>query len=913
MSMPDTKRELLDYLDKATREMTLSSVQDFSTARIAADISISRNLASQYLNELVREGLAVKVSTHPVLYFHKIGLERYLLAKLGQMEYPSMTALLNSVSMLPQHDFDKAIGRNFSLNSCIAQLKSAVEYPPVGLPILLVGETGTGKALLARLTYEFGIEHGVLPASARYVHVDCLRYGDDEQALRRDLAGYADTPGLLEAASGGVLFFDDISQLSAGGRDVLVSLASQMGSSEREKRDIAMRARLMFSASASVTDSRIRQLARSIPVVVSLPALEDRTVEERTALIQHFLRAEGRRVSADVSISRGALRALVNANFEDNIDGLRTCIINCCAGAYLNGEKDRLVIRAYNLPAPMLVPSLPKDDDNQLVNCDKSSASQYSAPRSQQYFEGIIDVWEALRVGRTSFGEFLSEATARVRSYQDYLNFDNIVGDMRAISYEQILVPLFEEIGSAHDVDLSRMNARLFSLALVGQLWGGDALPSWRAEHDADFQELLPTLALHLRQTAIIVEQVVVSVKASLGVEPDSLAKTLLFLDINSTVSVSRGRDHVGIILCHGYSTATSIADAANRILHSHIFDAIDMTYDQQVADVVGPLRRLVGRHAYCSAVTLLVDMGSLSDTVDALSGVTGADLIIVKNVSTGLALEVGAAIKARENVEVQLEAMSVSCAPSFRVVHGDRNADAIVFCSESGVTAAEKIRLLFAESLSPEVADHFVVADYRDLSKNGAASPIFSRYAVRAIVGTMDPGIEGVPFVAFENILWSGTTERLDRELVRWIGEEGIAIFHDSVVKRLTLLNVIESLTILNPDKLFSEVERAVSSLQDLTGQSIDPAATIGLYVHLCCLVERLVTKTTVNAYIGEEDFVRSHTDFIEAFRTSFSKISAHYRVEVPTAEIAYVYDYIHSKRASREHASEMAALADE
>ena len=907
MSSSDTKKELLDHLDAATRGMALSSLKDFSTARIAADINVSRNLASQYLNELVREGLAVKVNAHPVLYFHKRGLELFLQATLSEPEYPSMSTLLNSVDMMPQHDFDKAIGSNLSLSSCIAQLKSAVEYPPIGLPVLLVGETGTGKSLLARLTYEFGVSRGVLAASARFVRIDCSRYGDDEQALRHDLSG------LVESASGGVLFFDDIAQLSAGGRDALVGLASRMSSVSHAKRETPMRLRVMFSASVSAGDPRIRQFARTIPVVVTVPALEERSAEERTALVQHFLRIEGRRISADVSISRGALRSLVGASFEDNIDGLRTSIINCCAGAYLSDDEGRLVIRSYNLPAPVLGSGYLREDDDQLVSCDKAIASQRAVPRAHQYFEGIANLWQAFRAGRTSFGEFLSEATSRVRSYQDYLNFENIGSDVRAVSYEQVLVPIFEEVGMAHDVDLSRMSSRFFALALVGQLWGGDTLPSWRAEHDADFQELLPVLSLHLRRTATVVEQIVAATRAALGVDPDALAKTLLILDLNTAVSASRGRDHVGIILCHGYATATSIADAANRILRAHIYDAIDMTYDQQVSDVIAPLRRLVERYAYCSQVTLLVDMGSLTDAADALAGVTSADLIIVSNVSTGLALEVGASIKAGENVETRLESTAASCTPGFRVVRGGRNEDAIVFCSESGVAAAEKIRLLFSESLPPEVADRLVVADYRDLAKNGADAPAFARYAVRAIVGTMDPGIEGVPFVAFEEILFSGTTERLDKVLVRWIGEEGIATFHESVVKRLTLQNVFESLTILNPEKLFAEVERAVTSLQDLTGREIAPAATIGLYVHLCCLVERLVTKSAVDAYTGEEDFVRENAAFIEAFRTSFSKISAHYRVDVPTSEIAYVYDYIHSKRATREHAPELADLADE
>ena len=224
------------------------------------------------------------------------------------------------------------------------------------------------------------------------------------------------------------------------------------------------------------------------------------------------------------------------------------------------------------------------------------------------------------------------------------------------------------------------------------------------------------------------------------------------------------------------------------------------------------------------------------------------------------------------------------------------------------------QIRNLFAESLPPEVANKLVAADYQKLAKEGAQSQAFQGHAVRAIVGTMDPGIEGIPFVAFENILYSGMTDRFDAVLVRWIGKEGLTAFHSSVWKRLTLQNVIESLVILNPERLFAEVESAVKLLQELDDHAIAPAATIGLYVHLCCLVERLVTKTPIDAYADEVAFERDHSDFITAFRRSFQDISRHYRVEVPTTEIAYVFDYITSKSATRERPSnQAAALVDE
>ena len=67
-----------------------------------------------------------------------------------------------------------------------------------------------------------------------------------------------------------------------------------------------------------------------------------------------------------------------------------------------------------------------------------------------------------------------------------------------------------------------------------------------------------------------------------------------------------------------------------------------------------------------------------------------------------------------------------------------------------------------------------------------------------------------------------------------------------------------------------------------------------IGLYVHLCCLVERLVTKTAIENYEDLEYFEEHHQDFIGEVRESFKGISNHYKVELPVSEIAYIYDYI-------------------
>ena len=80
MSISETKDEILAHLDDATRTLAPGSTSAFTTASIANHCNVSRNLASQYLNELVRAGLVVKVNARPVIFLHRRSLERYLQA-----------------------------------------------------------------------------------------------------------------------------------------------------------------------------------------------------------------------------------------------------------------------------------------------------------------------------------------------------------------------------------------------------------------------------------------------------------------------------------------------------------------------------------------------------------------------------------------------------------------------------------------------------------------------------------------------------------------------------------------------------------------------------------------------------------------------------------------------------------------
>lgn len=60
------------------------------------------------------------------------------------------------------------------------------------------------------------------------------------------------------------------------------------------------------------------------------------------------------------------------------------------------------------------------------------------------------------------------------------------------------------------------------------------------------------------------------------------------------------------------------------------------------------------------------------------------------------------------------------------------------------------------------------------------------------------------------------------------------LKMFNENVAKNFTLDNIVNHLTILNPQKVMEDVEEIVSELEKLFKCSLDITTKVGVYVHL-------------------------------------------------------------------------------
>ncbi|HSE03186.1 MAG TPA: sigma 54-interacting transcriptional regulator, partial [Methylomirabilota bacterium] len=194
--------------------------------------------------------------------------------------------------------------------------------------VLLLGETGTGKELFARL-----IHHNGPRRAAKFVAQNCGAL--PESLLESELFGHtrgaftgatAERKGLFEEADGGTIFLDEVGEMSPGMQLRLLRVLQEgeirrIGASAARTVDVRVLAATNTDLEADLEAGRFRKdlYYRLNVFPIRLPPLRDR-VEDIPTLAEHFLRVYRERARRAVpSISPEAMRCLRAYPFPGNV------------------------------------------------------------------------------------------------------------------------------------------------------------------------------------------------------------------------------------------------------------------------------------------------------------------------------------------------------------------------------------------------------------------------------------------------------------------------------------------------------------------------------------------------------------------------------------------------------------------
>ncbi len=196
--------------------------------------------------------------------------------------------------------------------------------------VLVTGETGTGKELIARTIHESSLRR-----SRPWVDINCAAL--PENLVESELFGYekgafsgADSskPGLFEMADRGTLFLDEIGELQLHTQVKLLRVLDgqpfyRLGGHRKIKVDVRIVAATNQDLEAAVREGRFRQdlYHRLGQFQLRVPPLRERP-EDIVALAEHFLRLK----APSKNFSTQAISALLSHGWPGNIRELRNLV-----------------------------------------------------------------------------------------------------------------------------------------------------------------------------------------------------------------------------------------------------------------------------------------------------------------------------------------------------------------------------------------------------------------------------------------------------------------------------------------------------------------------------------------------------------------------------------------------------------
>jgi two-component system nitrogen regulation response regulator NtrX len=236
---------------------------------------------------------------------------------------------------------------------------------PTAARVLITGENGTGKELVARALHE---------ASPRrdgpFVEVNCAAIPSEliESELFGHMKGsftgaFADRTGKFEQADGGTLFLDEVGDMSLPAQAKLLrvlqeGVVTRIGGSKSIQVDVRVLAATNKNLDLEIADGHFREdlLYRLNVVPIEVPPLRER-VEDIPGLVAYF--AEQLAAGAGISIrkfSAEALRRLQSRSWPGNIRELRNAVERVLILA--SGK----TVSATDIDT--LVPEPPEDEDD---------------------------------------------------------------------------------------------------------------------------------------------------------------------------------------------------------------------------------------------------------------------------------------------------------------------------------------------------------------------------------------------------------------------------------------------------------------------------------------------------------------------------------------------------------------------
>lgn len=908
---------------KLTEMLANHRLCGITASDIEAEFHINRANASAYLNKLVSRKLLIKIDSRPV-HFFPADLVRSFISKSDFKSTYTIDEFFAAAVPIsePGHAadaFDGLIGHGASLKTQIEKAKAAIIYPPNGLHTLLIGESGTGKTLFAHTMYNFGLE--ILKKKKKdfpFVEFNCSDYYHNPQLLMSHLFGHikgaftgavSDSPGLVEQANGGILFLDEIHRLPPEGQELLFYLMDtgcyrKLGESSNMRRASL---RIIGATTENPRNVLLKTFTRRIPLTITLPPYREKEVEEKLAIIEHIFVREASATLKSYVVNTRIVKALCAYPFTENIGQLSSEIKVLCARSYLNNtsSQEELMV-SFDLLSPAIKDYYYQNVSGKALSFPSRYETKYtifsadSKPcHSNKYYDEEtyrnlmqrIDTYSSMGYSSQQMNEELS---SDIQSYCDnilkrYYNQNLHKEELYKVVGEDVVdfaTDAAQETFAGLGLEVNQKNILVLSFHFKFLL---ERMASRKSITEKEISTLKQTASKEIEAARLIVSRFENHFGLHISRDEEYLVAFILSNMHNTSYQERPGL----IIVAHGASTASSIANVCNRLMECNLVKAVDVPLEQNIPDTYQNVLREIMTSSPSKGALLLVDMGSLTTFDEKLTLETGIPVRAIPNVTTLMALDITRTLLSRDaNINAVYNSYMINKPTELPCNKPDVKEPAILTMCASGLGTSIAFQAMIEQELHEQniLGIQVLAVSLSDMNNRSPEyQAICSKFRLLACVGNMEVPMD-IPFFHISSLISPMGKQYFIDFLMNAVKQAAHPFSPEQpeTVQEECLKFLSENVMYLNPSASVQYSEQFLSAL-NLPQISENRALHLTLLLHLGFMLERCICDKKV-VFDQEEEYIKKHESLFLLLKKHIPILAEPFGILVNDAELCYI-----------------------
>ena len=669
---------------------------------------------------------------------------------------------------------------------------------------------------------------------------------------------------------------------------------------------------LIYSVDDSVTASQLNLYSSKFSIVVDVPPLSKRTMEERFEMVECFFQKEAMRMKRKIRINAELLRSLLLYPCQFNVKQLKKDIKLGCANGYarnFNEDLEEIEVCIHDFP-----------------NYVRKGLLSYRKYRTQ--IENIIpDNYLYIFGDRTTDAFEEPENTEKNARDTLYGMIDRKVEELKEHGVEE------EDISAILHADLEhgfyKINQSMVKkgidkealskivdsriISAVDRFLKEASLRFERVYTDAVFYavclHLSSMLERQMKSQKISNEQIARVVKDynneyifcskfageveeefSLHLPVDEVVFLTMFI-CQDQGGITVENKPVVLVAMHGNSTASSIVEVADALVQDDNIYAFDLELEKDMQLVYEELKETILEINQGKGILMLYDMGSLQTMAEMIERETGVEIKSVCVPATLIALDASRKASTHDTLdEVYHDVMD-----SYQQVYSElaqssrkqKNPQVIITLCMTGEGAAVQMKNYIEQNICLENTDivPLAISDREYLLKK--VNQIQKNQKIVCVVGAYDPELYGIPYIPIST-LFDTPADKLGILLSLETVETVASVNYNAIYAYLQ--EQLEGFDIL----LLKEVLPSVIARIKKAAHGLSSNQEIGLFMHIACMIYRTQNQEEAPVNRQSSYIISKNKRLYNDLKDILASVEAEFYITVSDDEVANIIQII-------------------